>query len=192
MSTLLEFNRWQSPVNLKVGTRIKSAITDTWYQIQALDSLTAKVTLIPSSAPDSGLFIGRKIKDFKLEDLLNPTHLIRLDSLIKLSPYTVLDIWGTWCAGCVLAMPGLDSLQKKYKGKFQLIGLSTSPSEDSAFVIKKGYTWQQLRFTEALATYLEVQSYPTYLVFNRERILVYEGLEGLYKEMENMGKGADK
>jgi thiol-disulfide isomerase/thioredoxin len=36
----------------------------------------------------------------------------------------VVEMWATWCAPCIEAMPHLSSIQKKYAGKVQVIGVS--------------------------------------------------------------------
>ncbi len=47
----------------------------------------------------------------------------------------LIDFWASWCPPCMIEIPHLDQLQKKYGGRgFQIIGVSM---DDSANVTKK-------------------------------------------------------
>jgi thiol-disulfide isomerase/thioredoxin len=48
-----------------------------------------------------------------------PTSKIRIGNLK--GKLVILDFWGTWCGSCIHGFPKLDSLQKKYKKKLQII-----------------------------------------------------------------------
>lgn len=90
--------------------------------------------------------------------------------------YTVLDVWGSWCQGCVLGLPGLDSLYRRLGGRLQVIGISTAPEMDSAFLAKHPHPWRQFEITEAAHRYMHIATYPTYLLFNREGVLLRDDL----------------
>lgn len=54
----------------------------------------------------------------------------------------LIDFWASWCAPCIVAIPHLSQLQKKYGARgFQVIGVSM---DDSADVTKE--TMQKIRF----------------------------------------------
>ncbi|HMH65509.1 MAG TPA: TlpA disulfide reductase family protein [Rhizomicrobium sp.] len=44
----------------------------------------------------------------------------------------LIDFWASWCPPCILAIPHLGQLQKKYGGRgFQVVGVSMDDSADS-------------------------------------------------------------
>ena len=173
---VVDINDWRSPTALEEGSVLKELAGPGWLRIEKLDTLTGKVTLAPSEPPTGKPYIGRPIPDFHVPTLADTSKLVDLNRLIQSADYTLLDIWGIWCKGCVLAFPVLDSLQRKYAGRLQIVGLSTAPTQDAAFLAKHAYSWQQLIFNGELNAYLNPRGFPTYLLFNREGLLQSGGL----------------
>ncbi|QES87370.1 TlpA family protein disulfide reductase [Rhizosphaericola mali] len=68
------------------------------------------------------LTIGDTVPDFELPNVINYK-----DSVIHLHDFqgklVILDFYGTWCGGCQPGIPKLDSLQKVFKDKIQVIVL---------------------------------------------------------------------
>lgn len=75
------------------------------------------------------LNIGDKVPDIEIDNIINYSR-----SKIRLSDFRdkliILDFWGTTCASCIAALPGLDSLQKKFKGKIQVITVTKLDTKD--------------------------------------------------------------
>jgi cytochrome c biogenesis protein CcmG/thiol:disulfide interchange protein DsbE len=56
----------------------------------------------------------------------------------------LLNFWATWCAPCQEEIPDLISLQKKYQGRLQIVGLSEdteSPDKVKSFVQRNGMNY---------------------------------------------------
>lgn len=54
----------------------------------------------------------------------------------------IIDFWATWCGSGILAMPHLQKLHEKYKGKVKVLGLTLQEKADPvAFAKKKGLTF---------------------------------------------------
>lgn len=165
---------YRSPTRSKPGSSLK-APDGGWYEILALDTLTGTLTLGPGK-PVEGLYIGSTLDSLRLPVLNDTNTLVDIRELVHQADYTVLDIWGSWCQGCVLGLPGLDSLYRRMNGRLQVIGISTAPEMDSAFLMKHPHPWRQFELTEAAHRYMHIATYPTYLLFNREGVLLRDEL----------------
>ena len=63
---------------------------------------------------------GELVPDINFQPILNAP--VKQGSLAQLKGKVVLvEFWATWCGGCIVAMPHLNELQKKYAGKLQVI-----------------------------------------------------------------------
>jgi thiol-disulfide isomerase/thioredoxin len=61
---------------------------------------------------------------------------------IATNKITIIDFWATWCGPCIAAFPELDSIQKKYQDKIQILALSTDPPEKvGKFLKNKSYSF---------------------------------------------------
>ena len=90
----------------------------------------------------------------------------------------VLDFWGTWCAPCVYAVPGLVRLSNRTQNDpFVLISISSDRDDDIVrdFVAEHDmtswtHTWDK---NHALEDLFDVRSWPTYLIFDHEGVQVF-------------------
>lgn len=82
---------------------------------------TAKKAAAKSfNAPITPLRIGDPVADLEFNNVMNyPSSTLRLSSLR--GKLVIIDFWGTTCASCIAALPRIDSLQKKYKDKLQIV-----------------------------------------------------------------------
>lgn len=67
--------------------------------------------------------IGETVPDAELAGVINYSSqsLKLIDFRGKL---LVLDFWATWCAPCIAAFPKLDSLQRKFEGRLEILPVS--------------------------------------------------------------------
>lgn len=81
-------------------------------------------------AQGNALNIGDKCPDFEFTDMINYAA-----PKARLSDFrgklVILDFWSVNCAPCIAAMPKMDSLQKKYQGKIQIIPINPLKFIDS-------------------------------------------------------------
>jgi len=114
----------------------------------------------------------------------------------------VLDFWATWCRPCVMAMPGVQRLYEKFRGKpVEVFGVScreAGGSDPAAFMKKKGFTYGLLLNGERIADAYRVMGIPVFYVIDADGKVAYaasgydpkreEGLirlvESLVKELE--------
>lgn len=65
----------------------------------------------------------------------------------------VINFWATWCTACVLEMPDLEELSRRFAGRVRFLGVSLdegkSDAEILAFADERGTTYEQLLGTVA-------------------------------------------
>jgi cytochrome c biogenesis protein CcmG/thiol:disulfide interchange protein DsbE len=88
----------------------------------------------------------------------------------------VLDFWATWCGPCRMAMPGMQKLHDKYKGRPVVVyGVNCwerggSPME---FIKRSGHTYPQLLNADSVAAAYGVSSIPTLIVIDPEGKIIH-------------------
>jgi len=116
--------------------------------------------------------------DFKLDDLTGkPLSLAGSHGKVIL-----LNFWATWCGPCREEIPDLIALQKRYKDRLQIIGISVD--DDDPDVVKKVVDQTGINYPVALASpevrmaYGGIVALPTSFVLDSEGRVVqkHEGL----------------
>ena len=110
--------------------------------------LTAALALLlglaanaPAKTPVK-LKVGDVAPQFVLGDLRGDLQGQPFDLKAQRGKIVLVDFWASWCAPCILAIPHLSQLQKKYRARgFQVVGVSM---DDSARTTKE--TMQRIRF----------------------------------------------
>lgn len=70
---------------------------------------------------------GVEAPDFTLNDINgNPFTLSSLRG-----KYVILDFWGSWCGWCIKGFPEMKQYYQKYKGKFEILGVDCSDTEEA-------------------------------------------------------------
>jgi thiol-disulfide isomerase/thioredoxin len=84
-----------------------------------------------AQSPVKALHIGDIVPDITLTNVYNyPSSTIRLSDLK--GKLVILDFWAVWCTGCIQAVPKLDSLQKEFQNKLQVILVNEEGEKSSA------------------------------------------------------------
>jgi thiol-disulfide isomerase/thioredoxin len=90
------------------------------HRLSPLAFITS-LTLLFLTGCSSELGTGKPAPDFQLEELSGAR--ISLKKLI--GHVVILDFWATWCPPCLMTIPELVDLQKKYKDKgLSVVGIS--------------------------------------------------------------------
>ncbi len=92
---------------------------------------------------------------------------------------TLVNFWATWCGPCVVELPSLDKLKKRYDGKLNVIGISIDngmdPSGISDFLEKQrvGDFAGFLDNNGEIAPKLSMRGIPTSFLIGRDGQILY-------------------
>lgn len=122
-------------------------------------------------------FKNKPMPSFKLVDTTGKTM---TNASLKGKVYLV-DFWATWCGPCKAAMPTMQKLHNKYKGKgFMVIGANilergaNKPSIAGQFkkAAKLSYVFaKDTPEAEKLADTLKIQGIPTFLLVDKKGVV---------------------
>lgn len=116
---------------------------------------------------------GRKAADFDLKTLEGKS--------VKLSDYkgkiVIVDFWATWCPPCRKGIPDLVELQKEYKDKLVVIGISLDQQNTikdlAPFIKNYGINYPVVLGTQQVVSdYGNIQAIPTSFVIDQSGNIV--------------------
>ncbi len=146
-----------------------------------------------------GKYHGQYIRDYELTDLEGEKFV--LSDLFDNNEYLLLDFWGTWCGPCKALTPDLKKIHKNYSNKLALLGLAY---EEDVSKVKDYVDKNELRWFQAflkgkpkrskenihkIISDLRVQSYPTFIILDKDLKIIYRGHGGTFKEMKEVLSG---
>ncbi len=125
-----------------------------------------KATEMGSIAPDFTV-IDSNGKEVKLSDFRGK--------------YVFFEFWGTWCGGCLYAIPFLKELRKEIpKEKLAMLSIACNERSEKAwkeFIQEKGVEWTQaLEKDRELQHRYAIQGYPTFFLISPEGKILDKGM----------------
>ena len=129
------------------------------------------VTALATSAPGA-LPTGTRPPRVSAARWLNSTGPLTLDDLR--GQWVLLDFWGVWCTPCRAQVPALSELHREFASKgFVIVAIHTPQKADQveAFLQKHAVPFAVAVDTGTTAEAYGVDSYPTYVLVNREGIV---------------------
>lgn len=95
------------------------------------NSLLSSISSNTPTTKAKALTIGDKVPDIEFKMVNYQSETAKLSDFTNKGKLVILDFWATWCSSCVGRFPKLDSLQKKYNNKLQIILVNSSNSKDT-------------------------------------------------------------
>lgn len=111
-------------------------------------------------------------------------HEVKLSDFVGKGKPVLVDFWASWCGPCRRSMPELVELYAKYKGKFELVGISLDENNQAWIdAIKQlGITWPQMSdlqgWKSIAATTYGVNLIPHTILINKDGMIVGRDLHG--------------
>ena len=103
-------------------------------------------------------------------------------ALTTCGKYVYIDLWATWCGGCLAEMPAFGKLVERYKDnpRIDFISISMDYEKDHDKWVKKvkadGHSWKNFivpgDFNSAIAKEYDINGLPRFLVFDPQCILI--------------------
>ncbi len=134
----------------------------------------ANNSLTVSHAVNKG---GDNAYDFSLQSVSGKT--------VKLTDYkgkvVILDFWATWCGPCRRGIPDLIDIQKKYKNKVAVLGISLDQDNTKAdlvpFIKNIGINYPVLYANmDVVMNYGNIQAIPTTFIIDQSGKIVYKNI----------------
>jgi peroxiredoxin len=121
-------------------------------------------------ASSSSPAVGSIAPDFELESLTGEK--IKLVNL-RGTP-VIINFWATWCAPCVLEMPGLQRTYENYQGKFEILAVNAGENSFRVHQFAKdiGITFNVLFDPDSSVQALyQITGYPTTFILDSDGII---------------------
>lgn len=153
----------------KINYSPKQPTETTWYYSTYLKEYKpAAIAEIPTLSP-----VGTYVSDWKLITHEDNRQL----SLDKLKGKVILlDFWIKNCRPCVLSVPHLNKLQKKFENMdFELISINSYDSKEEVgkFFDKNKVNYPVLLNGKEIATSYGVNAFPTFFIIDKSGKIIY-------------------
>lgn len=84
----------------------------------------------------NGLEVGERVPDIVLEHYYDqPNKKVKLSSIKK--QVIILDFWNIWCSACIASFPKLDSLQKEFGDRIEIILVTNNSQNEVKKIFSK-------------------------------------------------------
>lgn len=146
-----------------------------YYELLAIEPRGKYIKLRPASKQDyevhnKGLLTkGSEVSDFEFATFDGRTT--SLHDELATDKFTLIDVWGTWCKGCLIQTERLQKLNQLYPDKLRILGLNYEKDTQEAkdYVAKHKVVWSQGIADKAICEKLLVDRFPFYILVDQKR-----------------------
>ena len=178
--------------NYMVGDATPLSINNSFFQIDEISPYGSLIKLRNSSAEvydhyhKSKLIEGAIIPDLTFSTFEEQE--MSIHQAVAPQGLTLFDFWGTWCKGCIEQTSQLKQLDKRYGDRLTIVGLNYQSDTEKAamYVEDQQIDWMQGIADKALVKAMAVDSFPFYILVNKDRSIHTLGirLNELEKNLE--------
>ncbi len=142
------------------------------FEITAIDPAGRSLRIAPSDKEFARLAAGSRLPDIGVRMLLDDFEL-PLDALAEPGTFLLIDFWGHWCKGCIVAIPTLKRAAEEFAGELTILGLHSGDHDEARDLIDAdGLDWLHGIASDELVEAFLVDSWPTYVLVDADgRIL---------------------
>jgi len=98
--------------------------------------------LCPCISISQPIRVGDKVPDIQFRQIINSKAQTITLSQLK-GKLVILDFWATWCGNCIKKFSLLDSMQRSYPGKLQVLLVNTADTRDTKERIERFFNRQR-------------------------------------------------
>jgi len=163
-----QYNEWNLS-NIKFNTVSKAALA------KRFNGSKYKITTFVQPEVVDPLDNGTTAPDFKAFG--HPDREV-VDLRSLRDEVVVLDFWYTSCQPCALAVPGLNKLQERYRGKIRVVGVNPYEKDEKkekidAFIKRNNVEYDLVFVDYVVAEQYGIPGYPTLYVIDKNGIIRY-------------------
>lgn len=160
-------------------------INSRFYKIEDIEETGDYIVLGQTNLRSDRLEVGDTIPnlDIQLVDGSNK----RLHDVLSQNHFTLIDIWGTWCQGCIQQTEELLKLDSTYN-YLNIVALNSGDSKETLhkYIEKNDIKWINGYSSKEINSILLVDSYPYLLLLNqrKEVVLMQTRIDDVKKVIE--------
>ena len=159
--------------------------------IELTDISSAKITI-------DGFNSGDKFEGFIYKDIVG-NYTSSTKNILEKKKILLLSFWGTWCAPCIDAIPGLARIFEKYKSDIDIISIASEKKMDTANLLnaiqKYNMPWrhmmvnnQESHLKTSILYYYRIEAYPTFILANQDNIILMRTISHDFTWLEKILK----
>jgi len=142
------------------------------FEITAIDPSGSSLRIAPSDKEFSRLTDGDRLPRAAVSMLFDDFE-TSLDELAGPGTYLLIDFWGHWCKGCIVAIPELKRAAAEFAGELTILGLHSGDHAIAREMVEsEELDWLHGIASEELVEAFLVDAWPTYVLVDPDgRIL---------------------
>lgn len=133
------------------------------YRVLEVDPYGKGLSLMATDEAFPRLTVGDLIPNFDF--VTHEGDSVQLHTLLGRKPYTLIDVWGSWCEPCRAAIPSLKALEQDFGDRLQILAITSDDSARAlAFLAKEQVTWGGVWYTPEFGQTAHSGGFPSYLL----------------------------
>jgi thiol-disulfide isomerase/thioredoxin len=148
-----------------INNNARFLIHNNTYSLKQLDEAGGKLTITSSANLITKINgVGDIISTLKI-DLLNG-QILSIESLFKEEKYTLLEVGGTWCGGCIAQKPIIKEIYDSNIANVIGVFANDTEARVNIYIKKHSIKWQIGLMDEAFKKQFGINLFPTYILIS--------------------------